>query len=64
MRRTEDGGITFSPEQLAAGGRQSVYAVDQTGSMRVAEVRLPVPDPAETHVHQSTGSAAQTQPDL
>ncbi len=39
-------GVCFPPEQLAAGGRCSVYAVDQTGTMRVAEVRLPVPNPA------------------
>lgn len=38
-----EGGIIFPPEQLAKGGRCSVYAVDQTGSMRVADVRLPTP---------------------
>ena len=43
--RTEDGGVQFPPELLAAGGRCSVYAVDQTGTMRVAEVRLPKPKP-------------------
>ena len=43
MERTESGGIRFLPEQLEAGGRYSVYAVDQTGTMRVAEVRLPTP---------------------
>ena len=43
--RTEDGGVQFPPELLAAGGRCSVYAVDQTGTMRVAEVRLPKPNP-------------------
>ena len=43
MERTPDGGLCFPPEQLAAGGRCSVYAVDQTGRMRVAEVRLPAP---------------------
>ena len=46
MERTEDGGVRFLPEVLAAGGRFSVYAVDQTGRMRVAEVRLPKPRPA------------------
>ena len=67
MRHAEDGGIQFTPEQLAVGGRQSVYAVDQTGSMRVAEVRLPTPPaPAKqpappTTDHQSTGPAAQQQ---
>ena len=61
MRRTEDGGIQFTPEQLAVGGRQSVYAVDQTGSMRVAEVRLPTPPEPQPNDHPSTGSAAQTQ---
>ena len=45
-KKTAEGGIRFSAEQLAAGGRYSVYAVDQTGRMRVAEVRLPVPPPA------------------
>ena len=43
MERTPEGGLIFPPEQLAAGGRCSVYAVDQTGRMRVAEVRLPAP---------------------
>ena len=43
MERTPEGGLLFPPEQLAAGGRCSVYAVDQTGRMRVAEVRLPAP---------------------
>ena len=43
MERTPDGGLCFPPEQLAAGGRCSVYAVDQTGRMRVAEVRLSAP---------------------
>ena len=46
-------------KQLAAGGRCSVYAVDQTGRMRVAEVRLPAPPkpaapPAPPQDHQST----------
>ena len=43
--RTEDGGVQFPPELLAAGGRCSVYAVDQTGTMQFAEVRLPAPPP-------------------
>ena len=43
MERTPEGGLLFPPEQLAAGGRCSVYAVDQTGRMRVAEVRLLAP---------------------
>ena len=43
LEKTAEGGIRFSAEQLAAGGRYSVYAVDQTGRMRVAEVRLPAP---------------------
>ena len=34
MERTSEGGLLFPPEQLAAGGRCSVYAVDQTGRMR------------------------------
>ena len=66
MERTPDGGLCFPPEQLAAGGRCSVYAVDQTGRMRVAEVRLPAPPrpqaappAAPQNDPQSTG-----QPDL
>ena len=51
-------------KQLAVGGRQSVYAVDQTGSMRVAEVRLPTPPEPQPNDHPSTGSAAQTQQSL
>ena len=58
MERTEDGGVRFLPEVLAAGGRFSVYAVDQTGRMRVAEVRLPVPPPPPEPVLQSTAQAA------
>ena len=56
-KKTAEGGIRFSAEQLAAGGRYSVYAVDQTGSMRVAEVRLPVPPPPPEPVLQSTAQA-------
>ena len=59
--RTEDGGVQFPPELLAAGGRCSVYAVDQTGTMRVAEVRLPKPKPApastEPQASGQTGDA-------
>ena len=59
--RTEDGGVQFPPELLAAGGRCSVYAVDQTGTMRVAEVRLPKPKPVpastEPKANGQTGDA-------
>ena len=41
VERTAEGGIKLPPELLEAGGRCRVYAVDQTGRMRVAEVRLP-----------------------
>ena len=59
MERTPEGCILFPADQLAAGGRCSVYAVDQTGRMRVAEVRLPAPPkpaapPALPQDHQST----------
>ena len=52
MERTAGGGVLFPPEQLDRGGRCSVYAVDATGSMRVAEIRLvpaakPVAEPAQ-----------------
>ncbi|MGN0707650.1 MAG: hypothetical protein ACI4JC_06575 [Faecalibacterium sp.] len=52
MERTAGGGILFPPRQLEQGGKCSVYAVDQSGSMRVAELRLtpmqrPVADPAQ-----------------
>ena len=57
--RTEDGGVQFPPELLAAGGRYSVYAVDQTGAMRVAEVRLPKPRPAP----EQPVTQAQDKPD-
>ena len=57
----EDGGVQFPPELLAAGGRCSVYAVDQTGTMRVAEVRLPKPKPVpastEPKANGQTGDA-------
>ena len=59
MERTEDGGVRFLPEVLAAGGRFSVYAVDQTGRMRVAEVRLPKPHPAP----EQPVTQAQDKPD-
>ena len=45
MERTRTGGFRFPPEQTAAGGRCSVYIVDQTGTMQFAEVRLPAPPP-------------------
>ena len=61
MERTADGGIRFLPEQLAAGGRYSVYAVDQTGSMRVAEVRLPAAKPT-TPEAQDTPTSAPAEP--
>jgi hypothetical protein len=41
MEITAQGRICFPPELLEEGGRVSVYAVDQTGTMRVAELRLP-----------------------
>lgn len=41
MECTADGGILFPQDLLEAGGRYAVYAVDQTGTMRVAEIRLP-----------------------
>ena len=60
MERTEDGGVRFLPEVLAAGGRFSVYAVDQTGRMRVAEVRLPKPRPTpEQPVSQAQEKPAE-----
>ena len=43
MEISPEGAVCFTPEQMAAGGRYTVYAVDQTGTMRVAEVRLPTP---------------------
>ena len=53
--------MQFPPELLAAGGRCSVYAVDQTGTMRVAEVRLPKPKPVpastEPKANGQTGDA-------
>ena len=44
--RTRTGGLLICPEQLDRGGPCSVYAVDQTGAMRVAELHLPKPAPA------------------
>ena len=41
MERTEGGGVRFPAEVAGAAGRCCVYAVDQTGSMRVAELTLP-----------------------
>ena len=63
LEKTAEGGIRFSAEQLAAGGRYSVYAVDQTGRMRVAEVRLPVPpEPVLQSTAQAAGAAAPAEP--
>ena len=45
MERTRTGGFRFPSEQTDAGGRCSVYIVDQTGTMQFAEVRLPAPPP-------------------
>lgn len=45
MECTAEGGILFPQDLLEAGGRYSVYAVDGTGSMRVAEIRLPRHEP-------------------
>lgn len=45
---------------MAAGCRCSVYAVDQTGAMRVAEVRLPKPRPTpEQPVSQAQEKPAE-----
>ena len=60
--RTEDGGIQLPPELLAAGGRCSVYAVDQTGTMRVAEVRLPKPKPAPVSAETQAGGQTGDTP--
>ena len=61
MERTRDGGIRFPAAQMAEGGRCSVYAVDQTGTMRVAEVRLPKPKPAPETARPA--SQAQAKPE-
>ena len=53
-----EGGVRFPAEQLASGGRCSVYAVDQTGSMRVAEVRLPTPKPQIPKAQDAPPAAA------
>ena len=57
----QDGGIRFPAAQMAEGGRCSVYAVDQTGTMRVAEVRLPKPKPAPDTARPA--SQAQAKPE-
>lgn len=65
MEHTVEGGVLFPADVLAIGGQCSVYAVDQTGSMRVAELRLPVPLPkppekeADNSVRQSTAKAGE-----
>ncbi len=56
-----EGGIRFPAAQMAEGGRCSVYAVDQTGTMRVAEVRLPKPKPAPDTARPA--SQAQAKPE-
>ena len=61
MEHTPDGGIRFPEAQMAEGGRCSVYAVDQTGTMRVAEVRLPKPKPAPDTARPA--SQAQAKPE-
>jgi len=48
MERTAGGGLRFPDEVRETGGACSVYAVDETGRMRVAEVRLPAPPPKPT----------------
>ena len=40
------GGICLPPEYITPGARYSIYAVDETGSLRVAELRLPGTPPA------------------
>jgi hypothetical protein len=56
MECTGTGGILFPQDVLEAGGRCTVYAVDQTGTMRVAELRLPrrVPAPQTAPAPQNT----------
>ena len=55
MKRTAAGGVCFPQEVAQAGGRCSIYAVDQTGSMRVAEVQLPRPAAQQTPAEQQPG---------
>ena len=43
MERTAAGGIRFPAGMVRTGDRCCVYAVDQTGRMRVAEILLPHP---------------------
>src|SRR5699024_795991 len=43
MERTAAGGIRCPAGMVQTGGRCCVYAVDQTGRMRVAEILLPHP---------------------
>lgn len=54
MERTADGGVIIPAGVLAVGGQCSVYAVDQTGSMRVAELRLPAPPPQQPKQEETT----------
>ena len=62
MERTERGGLLFPPEQLAEGGRCSVYAVDQTGTMRVAEIRLPAAPPPKAPAPADAAPAVSAGP--
>ena len=55
MKRTAAGGVCFPQEVAQAGWRCSIYAVDQTGSMRVAEVQLPRPAAQQTPAEQQPG---------
>ena len=61
MERTRTGGLRFPPEQVAAGGKCSLYLVDQTGSMLVGQVILPVPAPPPPPVlPQTVPTASQS----
>lgn len=58
LQTSAEGGVCLPPELMTPGARYSIYAVDEAGSLRVAELRLPgtppAPPPAEEIATQNS----------
>ncbi len=55
MEKTENGGIVLPQEQRIPGEHYSVYAVDETGALRVAELQLPEEEHTEAGLMPEKG---------
>lgn len=58
---TADGGFRLPSELMTPGARYSIFAVDETGSLRVAELRLPGTPPPPPAVEDPEASKSKSK---